>query len=298
MNKKILGITTLVMGLAISTTAMAATWRTGAQPNQDRWWYDMEDGSYAQNEWRWLDGDNDGVAECYAFDGEGWMYANTVTPDGFQVNEDGAWVVDGVVQTQVQTGGQTGQTDQAAQTNNGSRVLVAYYTLPETDGTDTDSGASRVVTGGQVQGNVEFMANIIRDASGADIFRIDTVETYPTIHQPLVNQASDEQDRNFRPTLSARIENLDDYDVIFVGYPNWWGDMPMAMYSFFEGHDFGGKTIIPFTAHGGSGFSSSLSDIAQLEPNATISQSRYSVERNRVASDEQNIRNWVNGLNL
>lgn len=292
MNRKLLGITTLVMGLAISTTAMAATWKNGAQPNQERWWYDLENGSYAQSEWRWIDGNQDGIAECYAFDGEGWMYMNTVTPDGYQVNADGAWVQDGVVQTQRQDIGQV------AQTNNGSRILVAYYTLPETDGTDTDAGASRVVVNGQVQGNVEYMANIISDASGADMFRINTVQTYPTIHQPLVNQASDELDRNYRPALSAQIENLDDYDIIFVGYPNWWGDMPMPVYSFFDEHDLSGKTIIPFTAHGGSGFASTVSRITQLEPGATVSGDRYSVERSRVSADEQNIRNWVNNLEL
>lgn len=292
MKKKIIGIATLVMGLTISTTALAATWRTGVQPNQDRWWYDLENGGYAQSEWRWIDGNQDGIAECYAFDSEGWMYTNTVTPDGFQVNADGAWIQDGVIQTQQQ------EVAQAAQTTGGSRILVAYYTLPETDGTDTDAGASRVANNGQVQGNVEFMANIVRETAGADMFRIDTVQNYPTIHQPLVNQASDELARDFRPALSARIENLDDYDIIFVGYPNWWGDMPMPVYSFFEEHDLSGKTIIPFTAHGGSGFAGTIGSIAQLEPGANVSGNSYSVERGRVSGDAQNIRNWVNGLNL
>lgn len=292
MKRKIMVFTSLVMGLAISSTAMAATWRTGAQPNQGRWWYDQEDGTYARNEWRWLDGNQDGLAECYAFDNDGWMYADTVTPDGYQVNADGAWVVDGIVQTQRQDASRAGQAE------SGDQILVVYYALPETDGTDTDAGASRVAVNGQVQGNVEYMANVISETANADIFRIDTVQTYPTIHQPLVEQASDEQDSNSRPALSARIENLDDYDTIFVGYPIWWSDMPMPVYSFFDEHDLSGKMIIPFTAHGGSGFAGTPERIAQLEPGAQVSGNSYSVSRNQVSEDAQNIRNWVNGLGL
>lgn len=291
MKKRQLGLMTLILGVSLTTTAMAATWRTGAEPNQARWWYDEDGGRYAQSEWRWIDGNQDGVAECYAFDGEGWMYANTTTPDGFQVNGDGAWMVNGVVQTQAAT-------NQASQASNGSRVLVVYYSMPETDGTDTNSGASRVVNGGQVQGSVEYMANIIRDTAGADIFRINTVQSYPGTHQPLISQASDELARNARPALSERITNLDDYDVILVGYPNWWGDMPMPVYSFFDEHDLSGKTIIPFNSHGGSGFASTVSVIAGLEPNANVSGNGYSVSRGSVANDGDNIRNWVNSLNL
>lgn len=291
MKKRIIGITTLLMALTISTTALAATWRSDVRPSGQRWWYDHEDGTYAQSEWRWIDGNQDGIAECYAFDSEGWMYANTTTPDGFQVNADGAWVVNGVVQTQQQ------ETAAPVQANGNSRTLVAYYSMPESDGTDTDSGASRVVVNGQVQGNIEYMANIIRETAGADIFRINTVQSYPTIHAPLIAQASDELDQNARPALSSRIENLDDYDTIFVGYPNWWGDMPMPMYTFFDEHDLSGKTIIPFIAHGGSGFSNTVNSIARLEPNAEVVRNGYSVERSRVSGDADNIRNWVNGLN-
>lgn len=81
-------------------TAFAGTWEKGQEPNQDKWWYSNGDGTYAQNGWQWIDGDNDGTAEYYYFDGAGWMLSDTVTPDGNQVNADGAWVINGVVQTQ------------------------------------------------------------------------------------------------------------------------------------------------------------------------------------------------------
>lgn len=291
MKKQFLIPAAMGMAMVMATTAMAATWRTGAAPNENRWWLDDEDGTYAENEWRWLDGNGDGVAECYAFDSEGWMYADTTTPDGYQVNEDGAWVVNGVVQTQ-QTGAQN-----TSQSQGDSRILIAYYTLPETDGTDTDAGASRVAANGRVQGNVEYMANTIAQATGGDLFQIDTVQKYPTLHEPLVDQADEEQSRNARPELSTHIDNLDDYDVIFVGYPIWWSEMPMAMYSFFDEYDFSGKTIIPFSSHGGSGFSGTPGEIRRLESGTNVLDG-YTVSRGSVAGDAANLRNWVNSLNL
>lgn len=81
-----------------SMAAFAGTWKTGAEPNQNRWWYDFENGSYAANGWQWIDGDNDGAAECYYFDADGWMLADTTTPDGHTVNADGAWTENGDVQ--------------------------------------------------------------------------------------------------------------------------------------------------------------------------------------------------------
>ena len=85
----------MVLGSAM--TSMAASW----QQNATGWWWQNDDGTWPANEWRWLDGNNDGVAECYYFDSNGYMAANTTTPDGYQVNADGAWVVNGAVQTQV-----------------------------------------------------------------------------------------------------------------------------------------------------------------------------------------------------
>lgn len=78
---------------------LAAQWRTGAAPNEQRWWYDNEDGTYAGNGWYWLDGNQDGTAECYYFDEAGWMLADMVTPDGYTVNENGAWIQNGQVMT-------------------------------------------------------------------------------------------------------------------------------------------------------------------------------------------------------
>lgn len=82
-----------------SFLSFAGEWRTGAVPNEGRWWYANEDGSYARNGWFWLDGNRDGIEECYYFDHEGWMLTDTVTPDGYTVNSDGAWVQNQIVQS-------------------------------------------------------------------------------------------------------------------------------------------------------------------------------------------------------
>ena len=180
-----------------------------------------------------------------------------------------------------------------------SNVLIAYFSVPEdvdTEGIDANAGASVVVREGQVMGNLEYMAGVIQQTIGGDLFRIETVEEYPLDHEPLVDQAAEEQDEEARPELSTQIENPDQYDTILLGYPNWWGDMPMALYTFLEEYDFSGKTIIPFTAHGGSGFSDTVDTIAELQPDAEVSDEGLSISRNDVADAQEEISSRAQGL--
>lgn len=98
--KKLTGILLFTLfSVLASMTVFAGEWRTGAVPNEGRWWYENEDGTYASNGWFWLDGNRDGVEECYYFDENGWMLAGTATPDGYTVNGDGAWTENGMVRT-------------------------------------------------------------------------------------------------------------------------------------------------------------------------------------------------------
>lgn len=110
--------------------------------------------------------------------------------------------------------------------------------------------------------------------------------------------AYNEKTDNARPELAAQIENLDSYEVIFLGYPNWNADLPMPLYTFLEEYDFSGKTIIPFTTHGGSGFSRTIQTISDLQPNATVISDGLSISRNSVAGAESEVASWVNSLNL
>lgn len=154
-----------------------------------------------------------------------------------------------------------------------SRILIAYFSVPEdvdTSGVDAIAGASIVVKDGEVMGNTEYVAKVIQQTVGGDLFRIETTEQYPLDHDPLVDQAAEEQDANARPALSTHIDNLEKYDTIILGYPNWWGDMPMPVYSFLEEYDFGAKQIIPFITHGGSGASRTVDTISELQPGALM----------------------------
>lgn len=102
----------------------------------------------------------------------------------------------------------------------GSNILIAYFSVPETAGVDASSGASRIVIDGQIKGNIQFMAEAIAENVNGDLFRIETVQEYPGEHDKLIDFAADELSDNARPELSSHIENIDDYDTIFIGYPN------------------------------------------------------------------------------
>lgn len=183
----------------------------------------------------------------------------------------------------------------------GSSILIAYFTMPEDvdpAGADAVAGASIVVRDGEILGNVEYMAQTIQQAVGGDLLRIETVEEYPLEHEALVDFAAEEQEAGARPALATQIENLEQYDTIFLGYPNWWGDMPQALYTFLESYDLSGKTIIPFCPHGGSGFSRTQSTIAELQPNATVREDGLTLSRNDVADSAEQVTAWAQGLGL
>ena len=177
-----------------------------------------------------------------------------------------------------------------------SHILIAYFTVPETDGVDTVASASRVATENGVVGNTEFIAREIQKNLGGDLFAIETVQEYPGSHDPLLEFAYNEKSDDARPELSTHIENLDEYDYIFVGYPNWNADLPMPMYTFFDEYDFSGKTIIPFVTHGGSGFSDTIRTIQSLEPDATVIEAGLSVSRNNVADAQADVKSWTDSL--
>lgn len=179
---------------------------------------------------------------------------------------------------------------------NGSNILIAYFSMPEASGVDAEAGASRIVIDGQVVGNIQFMAETIAENVGGDLFRIETVQTYPAEHDELIDFAAEELDGNVRPELASHIENIENYDTIFIGYPNWWADMPMPLYTFFDEYDLSGKTIIPFTSHGGSGFSRTINSIAEAEPNANVITDGFSVSRNNTPNSAKDIAEWLNGL--
>ncbi len=175
-------------------------------------------------------------------------------------------------------------------------ILIVYFTVPETDGVDTVSGASRVAVDGEVLGNCQYIAQLIRQETGGEMFRIETVQEYPGTHDPLLEFAYNEKADNARPELATHIENLDSYDTVFLGYPNWNADLPMPLYTFLEEYDLSGKTIIPFTTHGGSGFSRTIQTIEELQPDATVVEDGLSISRNNVPDAQGDVQEWLSGL--
>lgn len=184
----------------------------------------------------------------------------------------------------------TNESTPAPSDTNGKN-LVVYFSMPD----NVDD--STVVIDGETLGNTQYMAYVIQETVGADIFRIEPETPYPTDHDELVDLAKDEQNDNARPKIKDKIESFESYENIFIGYPNWWGDMPMILYSFFDEYDFSGKTIIPFNTHGGSGFSGTISTIKELEPNADVKDGK-SISRNDIEDAEREIIDWVKSLGI
>lgn len=188
---------------------------------------------------------------------------------------------------------------QAAQ-KQGGKSLVVYFSMPETDNpTDMtrEEDNSAVVIDGKVLGNTQYVAQLIQEMTGADVFRIVPQPPYPTDHRTLVDLAKEEQNANARPAIAGTV-NLAAYDIIFIGYPNWWADMPMILYTFLEQYDFSGKTIIPFCTHGGSGFSRTIQTIQDKQPGATVIRDGYSLSRSRMERAPSGVAEWLKEIGL
>lgn len=181
--------------------------------------------------------------------------------------------------------------------DNESRILIAYFTAAENSGVDAVSSASYSMVNGEAVGRLRAIANMIQAETGGELFSIHTSVVYPADGGALIDYAAKEQDENARPELTSHIEDLSRYDTIFVGYPNWWYDMPMAMYSFFEEYDFSGKTIIPFNVHNGSRLSGTVATITELEPDANVVTDAFTIsERNVSGEAAAEVREWIGGL--
>ncbi|WP_314724575.1 flavodoxin [Enterocloster bolteae] len=182
-----------------------------------------------------------------------------------------------------------------------SKILIAYFTYGENaelpSDVDASTTASIQIFNGEVTGNTGVMAHMIAEASGGELFSIRTVEPYPDSYDATIDVGQSEKNDGIRPELSTHIENLDQYDTVFVGFPNWWYGMPMVMYSFFDEYDFSGKTIIPFCTSGGSAFSDAVSEITSMEPEATVLEGLH-IGGSSVNDAESRVNEWVSELGL
>lgn len=146
-------------------------------------------------------------------------------------------------------------------------------------------------------GNTQQMAEIIAQETGADLFEIATATPYTDDYNELLDIAQQEQGEDARPELNAQVENWDSYDTIFVGYPNWWSDAPMAVYTFLESYDFTGKTLIPFNTSASGGFGRSLTGIEESAVGATILEG-LDLTEGELGDAQNRVTTWLDSLGL
>lgn len=166
-----------------------------------------------------------------------------------------------------------------------SNALIAFY-----------SRADENYVNGQIKtfktGNTEVAAGIIEKLTGADTFKLEQVQPYAKDYNTCIAQAQADQKRDARPELKKYPDSLEKYDVIYLGYPNYWNTMPMAVFTFLEHFDFNGKEVRPFCTHEGSGMGSSVSDIRKLCPNADVSQG-LAIRGGSVEGSKKEIEKWI-----
>ena len=146
-------------------------------------------------------------------------------------------------------------------------------------------------------GNTEILANFIHNYVGGDIVALEPTVAYPEDYNNLLDVAQEEQQSDARPEFNDLNIDIEDYDTIFIGYPNWWGDMPMIIYTFFDTYDLSGKTIAPFNTSGGSGLSRTVGTIRELEPDATVTDG-FTVLSDNVDNAMSDVEEWIDSLGL
>lgn len=184
----------------------------------------------------------------------------------------------------------------------GKKSLVVYFSVPETDDPNkkmtTEEENSAIVVDGKVLGNTKYAAMLIAENTGGDLYRIEPKTPYTTNHRDLVSLAKEEQEKGVRPEIKNKISNFDDYDIIYVGYPIWWSDMPQILYTFFELYDFNGKTVIPFSTHGGSGLAGTVSTIKNKLTGANVESNAFTMSRNDMEEAPEEIKSWLKEIDM
>lgn len=193
------------------------------------------------------------------------------------------------------TTSQNNETSSTSTEESNNQNSSSETTVPnsETDGTESKS----LVVYFSWSGNTQNVAEAIQEQTGSDIFEIVPSTPYSDDYDAVVDLAQEEQRENTRPAISGSIDNIGDYDVIYVGYPNWWGDMPMILYTFFDSYDLSGKTIAPFCTSGGSGLSNTVNEIKELEPDAIVTDGLH-IGSSSASSPDNAVSDWLAGLGL
>ena len=176
-----------------------------------------------------------------------------------------------------------------------SNVLVAYFSWADNAilADDVDAVASPSVI---PPGNVQQLAGWIQEETGGDLFSIRVVDPYPSDWDDCLTRANQERGDNARPELVENVDGLDQYDTVFLGYPNWWYGVPMALLTFLEQNGLSGKQVYLFCSHGTGGLASSVELITEAAPDAIISENIFDCYEEEASSSQEEIQSWVAGL--
>ena len=199
----------------------------------------------------------------------------TTTTEQTDIEENDAAETDNEDASETESSDQTEAVSDTHETP-GSNILVAYFSW---------------------SGNTKTIAEMIAEETGADLFEIVPSVPYTEDYDAVVDQAQEEQSEGARPEIADTVENFDSYDTVFIGYPNWWSDVPMIINTFLESYDFSGKTVIPFCTHGGGGFGNSISSITNGAQGATILEG-FATSGSSVDSAQEKVQTWLASLNL
>lgn len=234
-----------------------------------------------------------------------------------------AIMVAGTGCTQKTTTSTEAKTEEVASTtedgNKGnSKTLIAYFTWADnTKITDEDDARQAVIAHAesmgespddadaissasiQAPGNVARMASWIKDEIGGDTFSIQVEDLYSSNYDDCMDRASDEKAENARPKLQKKVDNIDDYDTVFIGYPNWWYSVPMPVLSFIEQNKLDGKKIVLFCSHGTGGLASSVRDITAVLPsNCDVEENVLGIYRNDIPDGKSEVQNWLKEIEV
>ncbi len=177
----------------------------------------------------------------------------------------------------------------------GSNILVTYFSWADNavlaDDVDAVSSPSVIPPG-----NVQQLAGWVQEETGGDLFPIQVTEPYPSDWDACLDRANQERGDDARPELIQNVENLEQYDTVFLGYPNWWYGVPMALLTFLEQNDLSGKQVYLFCSHGTGGLANSVELITEAAPQAAISDNIFDCYEEEASSSQEAVRAWVNGL--
>lgn len=232
---------TTIDGYYVNSSGAWTNTNEGWKSDSTGWWY--TEGSSWVTDWKNIDGN------WYYFYSNGYMAHDTMI-DGYYVNSSGVWSNTKNNNNTTNNQGQTANASTSTKTNAGvKKILIAYISQT---------------------GTTEKAAKRIQELTKGDIVQIKTVTPYPDSYQELTEVAKKEKDENARPKLSTRVENMDDYDVIFVGYPIWYHTAPMAIDTFLESYNLLGKTVVPFCTSVSSDIGESMGAINNLCAKANV----------------------------